>query len=641
MFQLKDNLYRDPVKSRAILANTVFRFFPQIQTIRDSALVGIVERILVFYQTEKGLKPHQISDLFRNLYGCSLTNIQVELALKSLVEQGSVIEIGKKNRFCKCTQKAIDAITELVRESERLLSKIVDLLFANSDRSVTDYYYPFLYALSIIFSNLGDNCIRVIRGEAFDGHNANRLLEYALKKTAAIYKGVVDDYFESRIIFFFEDSRTPEFTTLKWNMSQNYYISKSLGFDPTGTLLSEELFQNAIFYLDTNILIAALGPELRNFNTILAIITACKRLNIEFRICEISILELKIWASRQHQLLEKVLDQIPTETAPKVRSSILQLFNEKKAMNSEITVSDIMSPFEDPKEHLPKSLDADYEDDTWFDENKDSPEIRKFANKIAQKYLALRKRNKHEKSALHDSLLMNWISKKIKDENEKAWLITMDTSLTSLKVPSMDRTCAVNLDSIVQWLSPLGSSTQESFEEVFAEMIKNWLLPQERVFDLEDFLLFDELNMNCKSLPAEDVEECLRFIRKNAPTLNPHRAKDREKLMYTVSKFFADPGRKYAESIDRMEKEKQELQTQLKLRKQEIEQVKCEMSKNLSEKDHQIEALSDKIKSISYIILESQKRRKTIWKLTIGVVVFLVFCGGITFVSLKYVKGDN
>jgi hypothetical protein len=52
-------------------------------------------------------------------------------------------------------------------------------------------------------------------------------------------------------------------------------------------------------------------------------------------------------------------------------------------------------------------------------------------------------------------------------------------------------------------------------------MIKYRLLPQERIFNLEDFLIFHEMHMSCKELPAEDVEECIRYIKVNAPMLAP------------------------------------------------------------------------------------------------------------------------
>ncbi|GAI17099.1 unnamed protein product, partial [marine sediment metagenome] len=56
--------------------------------------------------------------------------------------------------------------------------------------------------------------------------------------------------------------------------------------------------------------------------------------------------------------------------------------------------------------------------------------------------------------------------------------------------------------------------------------------------DLVDFIIFSEMQIECKELSPEVVEECIQFIKINAPKLNPMKAEDREKIQYGLAKYF-------------------------------------------------------------------------------------------------------
>ena len=96
----------------------------------------------------------------------------------------------------------------------------------------------------------------------------------ALEETHSHFPDLDPKEFNNAIYRFFEES-DPLFSEIKWNLGQNYYVAKALGMDPSGKLLSSELFANAIIYLDTNVLIEALEPtpealpQLPNTNKVL------------------------------------------------------------------------------------------------------------------------------------------------------------------------------------------------------------------------------------------------------------------------------------------------------------------------------------------------------------------------------------
>jgi hypothetical protein len=52
----------------------------------------------------------------------------------------------------------------------------------------------------------------------------------------------------------------PDFDAVKWTLAQNCYVAKAIGLDPTGFILSKDVFGNSVLYLDTNVLMEAMEP---------------------------------------------------------------------------------------------------------------------------------------------------------------------------------------------------------------------------------------------------------------------------------------------------------------------------------------------------------------------------------------------
>ena len=155
--------------------------------------------------------------------------------------------------------------------------------------------------------------------------------------------------------------------------------------------------------------------------------------------------------------------------------------------------------------------------------------------------------------------------------NNNIWFVTRDHTLPGCIPPDCrSKSLAITLDALIQWLSPITmrDGEEKDIALAYSQMITSHILPQERVFNLEDFLIFHELNMTCKALPAEDVEGCIRHIKINAPLLNPTDPTDREKLAYAVASYFADPSRKYQQNLQRYEAEISEVKGNLKKEKE-------------------------------------------------------------------------
>ena len=87
-----------------------------------------------------------------------------------------------------------------------------------------------------------------------------------------------------------------------------------MGADSGGQLLSTALFENATFYLDTNVVIPALEQSHKHASAFKAIAQACQQFSSNFKVAEITVSELTNWVHYQRTLVTKVLAQIPDNT---------------------------------------------------------------------------------------------------------------------------------------------------------------------------------------------------------------------------------------------------------------------------------------------------------------------------------------
>ena len=226
-------------------------------------------------------------------------------------------------------------------------------------------------------------------------------------------------------------------------------------------------------------------------------------------------------------------------------------------------------------------------------------------------------------------MLLQWIWKEREDTSENTWLVTLDTTLPRV-MPKNDGTTisypAITLDAIIQWISPvvIYRDTDE-IAAIFSEAVKYQLLPQDSFFDLRDFLMFAEMEWDCKDLPVEDVEECIRFIKKNAPNLDPNNPRDREILAREITKFFADPGRKYKREIQRIESEIASMEGRHHLEILERDRKDAENEKQIEElKQQQAEQeRKDNLKK------SAQKRASIAFLLLILVEVIAIYIAGL------------
>jgi hypothetical protein len=289
-------------------------------------------------------------------------------------------------------------------------------------------------------------------------------------------------------------------------------------------------------------------------------------------------------------------------------------------------------------------------DDNWCIEAENTDETKELVNEVQDRYFKIRNpRNKREKPALHDALLLQWIQLERKD-NPNVLLVTLDTSLPGF-LPKIEeestRTMAITLDALFQWISPLAihNDANNEFAAIFSEAVKYQLLPQESFFELRDFLMFAEMEWSCKNLPSEDVEGCIRYFKTHAPNLDPSNREDREKIAHEMSKFFADPGRKYKKEVQNLENEIERIRKEHACKQEEKrlkdEEEKEELKKKINAGKERIKKLEEEQVRREEIDREKSQKNSAYFRLFLVVLFFFVLEAGAYYIAKKYGIGEN
>jgi len=589
----------DMNRQRSLLLSARLRFSPDVQHIRASATDKIVEQILYAADEDTGMPDWEILRQAQTTFAGglpALTAFEVRASLVRLLAEDRIIaNRGLFEDAYQLSAAARDEMKALQQQTDERFRKVVGRLFRAAP-DPDDFAEPFLDCLCSVFSRVGEAYVRVLTGERKAAEFLSpKMLFTVLAETRDTYPALDKDLFRVAVLKFFEDE-DPDFAAIKWHLAQSYYISKALGFDPTGSLLSKEILEQAVFYLDTNIIIPAVEGRAKHHLSVQVLIAACHQLGIPLRVCQVSLDQLRSVTQYLMGILPAAAAQVPDATSSKIRGVFYRMYKEELEAEGNVDMGTLFSAFFAPHSCL-RSYGIELVDDEWFTTAPQAPETKRIAEALNASVVARGRIPKGTPSAVHDAMLALWVHRTREAGVPNCWLVTLDTSFADCSwFPASKRPIAITLDALLQWLSPLAAQADGSFEACYAEAIKYTLLPQEIFFDIRDFLIFDEIHYACKELPPEDVEECLRYIKSELPRIDASTATGREALHHEIARFFQDPGRKHAAVVSRLEAEtsamREEYERRIAALSQERDQQDrlyasriSDLERRLSEKD--------------------------------------------------------
>jgi hypothetical protein len=584
---------------RSVLLGARIRFSPSGASVRSQAIERIMEENLAAAEGTEGLTEQELDNL-ATIGGkrSVLRSFDVKQGIECLKKSGRIVEIkyGKNIRY-KLSAEVKAEITRAISEAEGRMKATIQELFGKVSDGEETYSRAFIRLLCEVFSRLSELYVQIVTRKQRDVDLAeHKLLAVVLENVLESESVPDNETFRYGVNRFFRES-SPQFDQIKWNMAQNFYVAKALGIDEAANLLSVDIFKGSAMYCDTNILIAGLSTVSRHYNSFRELAKTCKFIGMDLKATHATIEELKRSIIANASDLQKVFDRIPDQTRKKVKNFLLEAYLSERGKSPDLSIDDFVSHFLETIKTLGDSHGLVEEDDQWFDDATDNALTKRLATDLAKQYEEMRRRPKFYKAALHDAVLLLWVAHE-NNNNRKSWVVTLDMTLSEWNArQNLEDFKIVTLDALLQWMTPLASGTadEDKLAEVFAEAIRYQLLPRDTFFRLSDFRVFAEMGIETRQLPADDVEACIREIKKTGSQLDPSKAEDREKIAKIIQGYFADPGTKYQRTIHELQSKTDDLSLKLeneaRLRREAEDNVKllADQSWDQSEKFRQAE----------------------------------------------------
>jgi predicted nucleic acid-binding protein len=585
---------KDIGTKRNLLATVKMRFSPESQRIKEEVIDRIVTQTMMLMAADELETVQQLQKAISQENGFHIASNDLDSAFERLTARGEAVaeeekgvkRFGAHKKYCyRLSEQTRAKIGELESLAEDRLNKVVEKLFCNAKEGTAVYSNIFLSFLASIFTKLADESVQVLVGNAAAEEPFSRCFSSALSAVEPDLRKLDLELFKEAVSSFFRD-RDPDYDALKWNMTQNYYIMEVLGLDPSGSLLTGQLFSGALFYLDTNVVIDALGARQDHHLAFKAVHKACENLGINMSVTQITLTEMQRLVEHHRDLLSSVIEQIPKDTAKKIRSGIFEIRYGETEQGEEFNLDRVFKYYDSPAEKLLNDFGVQVDSASWLNENADCPETIEFCEIVQDKWRTQRPNEKKDKAGIHDAVCLRYMEHLRKEGNANVWFVTRDATLPGC-VPQKCcyKSLAITMSALLQWIAPIAISESEEGDiaTVYAYLIESRVLPQENILRLEDFLMFRAINMSCRELPSEDVEQCIRCIKAKAPMLDLSNADDRETLAYEMAKYFADPGRKYKQELARLEAMLENKDQELERKSRELEGNYISLS-NLSKK---------------------------------------------------------
>lgn len=541
---------------QGLLLSTRMRFGLECAVPREKALDKIVEKA-IFLQTSPILTP---SKLIKFLQGNKIylrENI-VRDTLKRLERDGKISVLDGRIIISETDKTEIESE---ILQFQKSLSRITERLFNDlilNEKDKENYKNFFIDFLSNVFNAFGNQWCKLVLGSIEKKDFVDfPYIESLFRKLFKDHNFQEDEcsLIKKKCIDFFIENE-PDFVSFKFLAAQAFYTVKLLEIESPIDYLSKETFQGSKYYLDTNIILSAFLPSARHHKSFEELFNLCKKINMELCVTEITKQEILAVVYFKAEESRNYI-YVPESLREKVKSDeFYKTYISLRTSNShEDALGILFKPFIDIKESLEEKYKIFVEDDMLFvTDIPDIAELKKILNKYS---LEIRNRNKNDKPLEHDARVSIFLKSK-REENPKTWFLSLDSSLPpAFNEINNNSPLCFTLDSFLQSISPFVTTNKElnTISEVFSDVMASQLLFHNGLFDIKDFKVFHDLNIDCQKMPNEVIDEYLTHIKKDVLKGEVYSEEHLKEIAYDTKRFFAEPSEKYLELFREKDRE--------------------------------------------------------------------------------------
>lgn len=550
-----------PSEKRRLLFVSRLRFGTESKVPRQKAVDKIIENALFLLGSEGTFTSKQVMGVFRDIGGVPTLRLkEIEEGLNRLVADERVHEHKYTlSRKYSLSSRAINEASASYEESARRFDRVICKLFGDLTPSPGKALLAsfFLEFVCEVFSALGAQWVNYLSGKPISELiNRERVEEIAEDRATKLGLDAPLKVETLRRCIDFLTDMDPDYVYLKYTLGQSFYIVNLLGVEG-GNLLSEEVFSQGKLYLDSSVVIPALLGESRHYLVFQELLKICKRLGITILVARPTIDEVRAVAAQQERLASKLYDEVPEGLAPDVFGDFFQTYHSVKQANPNFTPEGLFAPFNKLAQTLRSELGVEVIDDESFDKLPDLKEFEDVKRVLQGASKHVRKREKFQNALIHDAKLYLYMRSVCASPNDKVWLVTRDSSLPkawSLLQPHGLAVRCFLLDGLLQSISPfvVDDGELKDLSQVFSQVMVAQLLPQGKIFDIEDFLLLQDLQIDCNELPEEELRAGLLSMKTQVLKGAAYRRENFDEAAYEIRKTFARHDRRLEKlAIDR------------------------------------------------------------------------------------------
>ena len=352
----------------------------------------------------------------------------------------------------------------------------------------------------------------------------------------------------------FLKSNAPHDTQLKFHLTQGYYVAQLLGISTNGfNPLAEDAFSDAIFYVDTNVLVRSLlSDELGR--SLHELVRVCRTLNVDVRVSRATIDEMQALVEHRHEELHRLVPLFPNAMVEKTHEDFLDAFREAKDRNSSLTLDLFFTRFDDVTQTL-RNFGITIHNERVAAiiggrKVKRECDIVREAAQTTRLWA-----DKTDTVCRHDvaHYLLVVRARKI---GRKAWFLTRDKTLglAAARLDPGQPSFCFSFAGFLQSVSPFmeAPDVQGSLVDLFSAVLAGEISDPagDSLFDLQDLKVISEFHSDVLATPEEDLLPAFDYVKNEVLLGQPFREHDHREVALELKKFLSSRSEERLRSLE-------------------------------------------------------------------------------------------
>lgn len=545
-------------EQRQILYAALLRHSPEAGSLRERALDRFVLVALLGSSRSEPMTIHQIQE-FTVLAPKSpgLRTDVIDETLVRLVRAGRVdhVEVSAGDSYF-LTELGRQHTDEATHSAAQLFRPVLDRMLCDTTGlfSVHDGENVCRTFISECFARFGHQIAKAVAGdfsddESFGGADIEGAFQAAVQSVSLSEEAV--QTLRVRCNRFLH-SMEPDDKDLKFRLAQSYYVVQLLELSSKDfNLLADDAFREAVFYLDTNVVLDGLMSD-DSASRFSELVTASSTLGIELRVTRATLDEATHVAMRDIEDIEKVVDTVPEKLLERTKDQFLLAYRDAKAKDPEMTPAKFMVRFQELPAFFRK-LNITFENKNANEivDGKDVSRECQIVNNAAE---ITRGWGKSDEVSLHDVCHFLLVQEERRG-NPKAWFLTKDRTLSNaaVKLAPDELPFCFPLTAFLQSVSPFleTSAVRNTLVDVFSAVLDGEVgdLTGRSLFDMTELRLISEFHADVLSVPTEQLLPAFDYVKSNLLNGKPYRRDDSTKVALELRKFLTSSARKKEEAL--------------------------------------------------------------------------------------------